>query len=256
MSPVLIGSLVLGVVVFIIGVAFVNQSMERAKLDKARKIAECVDRAKRYGYLLNGFPPNYVHTQLLSLLANTVASNLVMAAKLSPGNERIEAQLKKAKAQQQHVDSLPAQQPNPAQLHSKEEADEVRRLLDELNRFVVTAAKQGSLSKKDASAHMESLKHQYLKAGLDLATHKAQEAQRNGKLKLAIHQYRLALKELLTHNSDKHYDQLIAQYKATIQQLELKEKERASSEDENLGSEWDEFGKEEQDWKQKQQYDE
>lgn len=255
MSPILIVSLILGVVIFIVGVAFVNQSMERAKLDKARKIAECMDRAKRYGYLLNGFPPNFVHTQLQALLSKMVVRDLATAAKLAPENERAQAQLKKAKSQEEHFCSLPPQEPNPAQLHTKEEADEVRRLLDELNRFVVMAAKKGSLSKNDARNHMATIKQQYLKAGLDLATHKAQEAQREGKLKLAVHHYRLALKELVHHNTEKQYDQQIAQYKAIIQKLEQAEKERAKTENPQLNSEWEEFDKEESEWKIKQQYD-
>ena len=260
MSAISIAIIVVVALTALVGYAVVSQSAQHRDKQKQRLLQALKTRSRNFKYMLSGFPPNFLTTDLVVLVHRCLIDVCQQLAKLDPKNPAHLDELQLYTNQMREIQSKPKSAKS-APLQNPQQIKEVRRHLQELNAFIANLEKRRSVKAQQAEIYRRQIKQLVLKISVEAYTHNAKQAQQNGKTRLALHYYSLAHKLLSKENGDGTYQQQISKLSAVIQQLEAKvaaeEPQSASpdtEEDQAAKQAWDNFGEDES-WKKKRIYD-
>lgn len=241
--------------------AFISQAIEKKRVQKQRILMTLKTKQRNFIHLINGFPPNFLTTDLLSLIYRALIDTCEQLSKIEPKEQRhqdditlytnqLDALPKNAVAQRARVDNPQAMK-------------DIRQHLQELQHFLVQQESIKAINKVQFGAYIDQIKRLALQMSVDAYLYHAKQAQQVGKLRLAIHYFSLAKKLLTGENASRAYDKQIAQLDAITSKLE--EKAQISGEpeaavqnptaDEPAAKEWNNFATPEDAWKKKQIYD-
>ena len=241
--------------------AFISQSIEKKTVQKQRILMTLKTKQRNLVHLINGFPPNFLTTELLSLIYRALIDVCEQLSKIEPKDSR---HLDDITLYTNQLGTLPktnsAARPR---VDNPQVMKEIRQHLQELQRFLAQQEALKIINKLQLGAYTDQVKRLSLQMAVDAYIYHARLAQQAGKLRLAIHYFTLAKKLLIAENTTHSYDKQIAQLEDIIKKLEEKAQVAGHPEQpedaiaaDTTGKEWEKFVPEDPDgWKKKQIYD-
>lgn len=253
MSTTLIVALVVGGLVLVIGLGFFSQAMERARLERARALAELQARWNHCNSLNNSLPGQFMTVELKQQLLKVELNLLERLSKLDPRNNRAAVQLTEVRQQLSQTELRVNNAP--VTINTETAALEVRRQLSELLRLFDLARRDAVL---DDGAYQRWSKYigQYQQqATLNMHRALAEVAMQQGKPRVAKLQYERAVDYLSKQSSGVNAEQM-----AIFRQLLLQAEQTAAQMEQNIpGTELSEgvqaLEEDDQAWRKKAIYD-
>lgn len=243
------------------GYAFISQSIEKKRVQRQRILMTLKTKQRNLVHLINGFPPNFLTSDLLSLIYRALIDTSEQLSKIEPKDQR---HLDDITLYTNQLDTLPKN--NAAQrirVDNPQAMKEIRQHLTELQHFLTQQEAQKIINKVQLGAFIDQVKRLSLQMAVDAYLYHAKLAQQAGKLRLAIHYFTLAKKLLIAENTTRGYDKQITQLEEITQKLE--EKAQLTGEvsapvdvatSDPAAKEWENFNPPDGDaWKKKQIYD-
>ena len=200
MSGTTVTILIVAIICICFGSVFIAQIRENARIEKIRKINGLTERRRHMQELLYELPPQYLSNDLRIMIAEQSIAALEMLIKLKQDDslhqciEQDRTFLKQIREQNPKFKAVP--------IKDEVVAKEVRRLLEILFRFVDGLRKRKILDPSIANKYLNHIRFSVCQCRADLFVRRAEEAQRIGKPRVAIHNYHNAidaLKELPNH---------------------------------------------------------
>lgn len=255
MSPLLIVSLVAGGILVLLGIGFINHSLERTKLERARLTAELGARIKVTQSLAAQLPGQFMSPDLKKLLITYEAHLLEKLLRVDRKNQRAQQALNSARellAQpDMPVDNAPVKVDNPIK------AKDVRLQLENLHHLLNQVHRDGLLDKNALQQWSTLINQQLVATALDMFQIVAEQAMRDRKPRVAKLQYERAIAYLTQLNNPAHSQQL-ERYRQLLKMAELAtiRSEQAQTDDTNeLSAGLQELEQNDDAWKKKAVYD-
>ena len=158
MSALLITGLVLAGIVVLGSIAFINHSMENARLQKARRKAELGERLKRCVVLSEGFPGQFMSPKLKQLLNRLEMEFANQLARIDPKDVSLKGRIEDLRTQLAMGESIAIN--NPVQsIQTETKAKEVRFQLEDLHSLLARAQGDGVLQATEAKRWAGEVKH-------------------------------------------------------------------------------------------------
>lgn len=241
--------------------AFISQSLEKRRIQKQRALMTLKTKQRNLAYMLNGFPPNFLSSDLIGIVYRALINTCEQLSNLEPEDNRHIEQANSLTNQLAILTKNSAAQR--ARLENPTQMKEIRQHLQELHHFVKQQTASRAITKVQAVSFFDQIKRLNLQMAVDTHVFHAKEAQQHNKARLAIHYFILAKKLLASENNSSIYDKQIVQIDGIIEKLEEKARngESTAAADENevvsdpISKEWENFTKPEENWKKKQVYD-
>ena len=262
MSTIVIAIVVTVLLAALVGYAVISQSADQKRKQKQRLVAALKTRARNFKHMLSGFPPDFLTKELVVLVHKCLIDVYEQLSKLEPETGTHLKALQLYTSQMQEVQNKPKSS-RPKTLQNPQQVKEVRRYLQELNKFIAQLEARRGVSREQGELYRRQIKQLVLQISVDAYTVNAKQAQQGGKTRLAIHYYSLAYKLLARENGDGTYQQQLTKLGALIKELEAKaaeEEPQTAATEEQLAEQkavsaaWDNFGEDES-WKKKKIYD-
>lgn len=260
MSATAITIIIILIILGSISLLFISQAREKARIEKIRKANALQDRYRRVQRLINEIPPQYLNKELRVMILERGIETLTELEALKPDpttQSNIKNDQQALKAVQESTEA-----PKPVPIKDEATSKEVSKLLELLYRFIERQRATKKLDKTTSNKYLAYINYLISKVRADLATTKAKEAQKNGKLRVAIHNYHNAISEMMRIKDNPLAVKAMSSYKAKIKQLEeAAEKEgkedpvNPEAEKESLNKEWDDYLDKDDDWQKKNAYD-
>lgn len=255
MSPVY---LIAGLIILLTALAcyvFISQHLTKKRKQQQRVLNALQKRQQLFKHLIAGFPPGYLTTELNQYVYRSMLSNCEQLAKLAP-KEDYDQQF------QLYSKQLEAQQASKAGKTklTPEQLNQVRPLLQELQRYIASQAEKNRLAPPQAATYSQQIRRLMLQSTIESYSQQAKQALNDQKPRLAIHYYTLARKLLLKEASRQNVKKQVEQLSAIINKLEAQQPELAggtaaeAEDEEQTRKQWEAF-EESEDWKKKQIYD-
>lgn len=263
MSSTLIISIIIVILVILMSYAFISQTITTRRQQKQRLLNALKVRARDFKFLINGFPPNFLSKDLSVLVYRCVIEVTEQLAKLEPKEKLYVEELTLYNKQLEEVQRKPKDAKR-AKLTNPQQTKEVKRLLRELNKFLVHLKKRGTITDSQHTSYEQQIKNMVVQLSVDSYIINAKQANGSGKARLAIHYYTLAKKLLAKESGKQNYKKQILQLneviakleeKAAAEEPESKPSETTAAAQEEAESQWQEFNKEDDSWKKKSVYD-
>jgi hypothetical protein len=242
--------------------AFISQAIEKKRVQRQRIVMTLKTKHRNLVYLINGFPPNFLTSDLLSLMYRALIDTCEQLSKIEPRDQQ---HLDDITLYTNQLDTLPTNNVTQrARVDNPLAMKEIRQHLHELQHLLAQQEALKVINKVQFSAYIDQVKRLNLQMTVDAYLYHAKQAQQAAKLRLAIHYFTLAKKLLIAENTTRAYDRQIAQLDEITHKLEEKahltgEIELASGSDaiaDPAAKEWENFTPPDDDtWKKKQIYD-
>lgn len=260
MSSLLIASIIFALLILLVGYAFVYQALEKRRQRRQRLLTALKHRQRNFKFMLSGFPDGFLTKDLTLIIYRALLDACEQLSRLEPKEPTHMQDFTQYSAELEEIKHRP--QAERTRLDKPEQAAEIRRLLQELYRFIAVQAERGNLGQAQSQTYQEQIKRLALQVSVDANAIQARQAQAAGKPRLAIHFYNLARKQITQEKGGQGYQKQLAQINGIIKKLEAQlaqqepdgtagPSEGAAPEEEK---EWKEF-EQETDWKKKQLYD-
>lgn len=260
MSATAITIVIILIILGSIAVLFISQSREKARIEKVRKANSLQDRYRRVQRLINEIPPQYLNNELRIMILERSIETLTELATLK-SDPSIQANIQNDKQALNTVKES-KETPKPVPIKDEASAKEISKLLELLYRFIERQRAMKKLDQATSKKYLVYISYLISKARADLAVVKAKEAQKNGKLRVAIHNFHNAVSEMMRIKENPLAVKAINSYKVKIKQLEeMADKEGksdssdAEADKEVRNKEWDDFLDKDDDWQKKNAYD-
>jgi len=215
-TPVVVLVVIVGVIV-LFTLFYINNNMERQRLKRALKIAEVADRARRGQVLVDSIPAFAFPKELRMIVLGEIIRALREHEQLDPSNKNIARRILVAQAQLEEAQNTPATQ---AKIKSKDEAKEVRDHLADLMQYVQQLLQRKVIDTSVAAAFSEQIRNTHIEMTVAFFSQLAQEALRQNKPRVAIHNYQRATAELQKNNRNGGFNEQIANLQRAIQLLQ------------------------------------
>lgn len=256
--PIFIVAIIFALLLALAGYAFISQSIEKKRVQKQRILMTLKTKQRNFVHLINGFPPNFLGSDLLALIYRALIDTCEQLSKIEPKEQRHRDDITLYTNQ---LDALPKN--NAAQrvrVETPQAMKEIRQHLQELQNFLVQQEATKVINKVQFVAYVDQIKRLILQMSVDAYLYQGKQAQQIGKLRLAVHFFTLARKLLAAENASRGYDKQIAQLDGIISKLEEKaqlsgEAAAASTLTTGATKETSNEPKPEDSWKKKQMYD-
>ena len=255
--------IVVSIIVLLIalaGYAFISQSIEKKRVQRQRILMALKTKHRNFVHLISGFPPNFLTSELLSLIYRALIDTCEQLSKVEPKEQR---HLDDITLYTNQLDALPKNSPaQRPRIENPQAMKEIRQHLHELQNFLIQQEAAKLINKVQFGAYIDQIKRLSLQMSVDAHLYHAKQAQQASKLRLAIHYFSLAKKMLTTENASRTYDKQIAQLESIISKLEEKAQisgEQAEANETSAQPEatkdWEKFTPPTDNWKKKQVYD-
>lgn len=255
MSPLLIGILVAGGVVILLGIGFINHSLERAKLERARLTAELNARIKVCRATNSQLPGQFMSPELKKILISYEAHLLAKLVRVDRKNQRAQEQLDANRTLLAQTDI--AVDNAPLKIDNPQTAKEVRSQLENVRNLLTQAHHDGLVDKAALQQWSALIREQLIALALDMFQVAAEQAMRENKPRMAKLQYERAIAYLHNLNSPRHTQEL-ERFKQLLKMAEVAtiRAEQASSDDPSeLNAGLQELEQSDAAWKKKAVYD-
>jgi len=256
---IFIVAIIFALLLALAGYAFITQSIEKKRIQKQRILTTLKTKQRNFVHLINGFPPNFLGSDLLALIYRALIDVCEQLNKIEPKDPRHQDDVTLYTNQ---LDALPKNsQAQRVRVEAPQAMKEIRQHLQELQNFLVQQEATKVINKVQFVAYVDQIKRLILQMSVDAYLYQGKQAQQVGKLRLAIHFFTLAKKLLAAENASRAYDKQIAQLDGILIKLEEKVQLSATTESAN-SAEASSATKEtigehrpEDSWKKKQMYD-
>lgn len=241
-----------------IGVVWLGQMRERARIEKIRNTNALTERHNRMQLLLHELPPQYLNNELRIMITERSIDTINELSSLK-NDHRLKQQIK-----QEHdfLKNLREKSPKykPVLVKNEAKAKDVRVLLESLSRFVQNLNKLKRLDGSKTKKYLSHIDFSICQSKADLFTARAEAASKAEKPRVAIHNYHNAIESFKTLTNNPQATKTIAQFRAKIKSLEQsadKQKGTQGNAPESAGDnkEWESFLKSDDDWHKKNDYE-
>jgi len=249
---------ILALIIALASYIFISQSIEKKRVQRQRVHMALQTKRRNFMHMINGFPPGFLTSDLLSLIYRALIDSCEQLRVLAPKDQQYQDDVTLFTNQMAALPKNAAAQR--VRLDNPQQMKDVRQNLQELQRFVIQQESLKVINKVQADSYIDQIKRVNLQMGVDSYIYLAKQAQQIGKLKLALHYFGLAKKLLAGENASRAYDKQIGQLDVLISKLEEqaqihKEPEAAEHDPATAEKEWENFAAPEDSWKKKQIYD-
>lgn len=169
MSPLVITLLIVGGIVTLIAIAYINNLVENSKLEKARLKADLADRVRRLAEASERLPGQFMTPALKLMLSNLQVHFIERLLLLDRGNTAIKRQLDDLRQQIALGDSIPVRN-SPQKIIAEAGAKDVRFQLENLHNLITRCAKDGVLAANDAKRWVLEIRHMLVMLHIELFT--------------------------------------------------------------------------------------
>ena len=188
MSPLVITLLVVGGIIMLIAIAYINNLVENNKLEKARRKADLLDRIRRCQDVSEGMPGQLMAPQLKLLLTRLQLHFAESLLPLDKKNEQLHARIETLRRLIAMGESIPVAN-QPQNILNEAKAKEVRFQLENLHGQITRAARDGVLPGKEAQHWVKEIQHLLVKLHIEFFGNLGQQAlqqQQPGQARLAF----------------------------------------------------------------------
>ncbi|MEX6503281.1 hypothetical protein [Pseudomonas zhanjiangensis] len=174
MSPLVITLLIVSGIAILILIAFVNQMVEKNKLEKARLKADLSDRVRRCANVCEAIPGQLMTAPLKLLLSRLQLQLLERLLALDKGSADIRSRLEELRQLVDQGESIAVR--NPVQpILTEAQAKEVRFQLENLHGQITRAAQEALLPGKEAKQWVGEIRHMLVQVHLELFANLGQQ---------------------------------------------------------------------------------
>lgn len=257
MDTTLILLLLVGVVVLSVIIVVISQMREKARIERARRIASLEDAYNRARRFYDELPEQYL-SQDLKLLLLIRMEDLCQQLEQQKTSLPVADWKAAVSVQQQAVLDGTDQHPK-MRVDSPDKANYIKDLLQGLFKLIEGLHKAGKLDAGKARSHLRYVLFLIHKTHADLQVFQARDFIRQNQLRKAIHCYHLAATEMGKSKDNAMAQKAVQGFREQIRALE----QQLSSGDpsapnaehhKRLDREWDDFLSDDS-WKKKADYD-
>ncbi len=250
--------IIFAVIFLSIGVLYLSQARERARIEKVRRTNICNERYQRMQQLLHELPPQYLNNELRIMIAERSAETLKELLRIN-SNPRHEAYLK---SDLDYIKQLRENNPKfpKVAINSEVKAKEARNNLEVLHRFIESQHKNKRISGANAKKYLDYITFSICQSRADLYCTKAEVAK--DKPRVAIHNYHCAIDAYKPLANHPQAVKTIQQLKATIKALEQEAQQQNNPKkaDDSINKEiknkeWDSFLEDKDTFQKKKNFD-
>ncbi len=253
MSTTLIMALVVGGLIIVIGLGFFSQAMERARLERARALAELQARWNHCNSLNNSLPGQFMTVELKQQLLEVELNLLERLIKLDARNNRTAVQLTEVRQQLSQAELRVNNAP--VTINTEAAALEVRRQLNELLRLLDLARRDAVLDDGAYQRWSKYIGEHQQQATLNMHRALAEAAMQQGKPRVAKLQYERAVAYLTKHSDSAHADQMAVFRQLLIQAEQAAMKMEQGAPGTTLSEGVQALEEDDQAWRKKALYD-
>ncbi|MFT7185283.1 MAG: hypothetical protein ACI84K_000658 [Pseudohongiellaceae bacterium] len=256
MSGTTITFIIFGAVCFFIGLVYLSQMRERARIEKIRKTNSLTERHNRMQLLLHELPPQYLNNELRIMISERSIEAINELSSLK-GDDRLK---QKMSQEQEFLTQLREKNPKfkPVIVQNEAKAKDVRVLLESLSRFVQNLNKRKRLDANSTKKYLNHIEFSIGQSKADLFTARAEAANKAGKPRVAIHNYHNAIDAFKALSNNPQATKTTARFKTKIKELEQSAQQpkgtqaKTPNKPADNSSEWDSFMKsDDEDWQKK-----
>lgn len=254
MSPMLIAALVIGGLTILICIGFLNQALERARLERARAQAELQARWKHCTALAAELPGQFMSAELRTVLLHIEAALLERLIKLDSKQPAHAGQLEEVR--QQLDQGEPRINNKPVVITDEATAQRAKQLLGDLLRLLDQSRQDGVLDDTAFKRWGQVLNQHLLQTTLTMYQAVANHAMQSGKPRIAKLQYERAIAFLNKHaQADKSQLAVFRQLLLNAEQAALRQEHGTDLSANELSAGVQALEEDDQAWKKKALYD-
>ncbi len=239
----------------ICAIYYLHNTMDRNKKKKMMLIGLHSNHAHRAQKLFENIPACYLSKRLALMLVQERIKALEELNKLEPGNTKIKLRIEKSIELKGSIEkSNPT--PQAATISQPAQGREIQKSINALFQFLQNAAKSKQIDIAGARNEMEILKQLFFETNIRVLMSHAQIAAQQGKIKLAMHNYKITLQEIKKNKQEGTRQKQVEQIQEIIAKLEekanpnlAKEKQAKSARDSKSADEFDKYFSYEDSWK-------
>ena len=259
MSGTTITFAIFGALCVFIGVVWLGQMRERARIEKIRKTNALTERHNRMQLLLHELPPQYLNNELRIMVTERSIETINELSSLK-SDDRLKQQVAQ---EQEFLKNLREKNPKfkPVIVKNEAKAKDVRVLLESLSRFVQNQNKRKRLDGNSTKKYLSHIDFSICQSKADLFTARAEAAEKAEKPRVAIHNYHNATDAFKNLTNNPQAAKTVALFKTKIKALEQSAEQQKGTKGEAPESagdnkEWDSFLKnDDDDWQKKNDYE-
>ncbi len=211
--------------------AFISQTVQNKKEQRARFKTALITRARNFKHILEGFPAGFLPNELKLLVQKSLVEIFGQLTELEPTNEEYANQLQ---LMTQEMAAAQRQDPNQvtSQLDNPQIIKEAKNCLEELFKFVFHLEGRGRVGKSQADSYRNSIKQLVVQLSVDSYIISGRHAHAAGKARLSLHHYNQALKIMKRENNAGQFNSKISSIEPLIGELTI----MAAAEDERAAN--------------------
>lgn len=256
MNTVTIVLSLLAVVVVSVVIVVASQMRERARIERARRVAALEDNYNRARRIYDELPGQYL-TQNIKLLLLRRMEDVCLRMQEERTELAVSEWLADVRNQKEKV--LAGEDEHPVTLiDSPDKSNYIKELLQSLYKLIETLHKSGKINASTARSNLRHVLFTIHKTHADLFVFQARDHIQQNQLRKAIHSYHLAATEMAKSNGNEMAAKAVAGFKQRIRDLEADlagdTLEGSAEQHSRLDREWDTFLHDD-DWKKKADYD-
>jgi hypothetical protein len=255
MSPLVIGLLVAGGVLILLRIGFISHGLERARIERARAVAELGSRLKVCRTINAQLPGQFMSPELKVLLTSIEISLLEKLTRLDRKDERAKQMLESAR-QELKKPEVSVDNP-PVKIESDIQAKETRLMLENLLNLLKQSKKEGMVDPLTLQQWSNQIKQHLLATSLEVFEALARQGMRQGKPRVAKLQYERAI-AYLNQQNDPSLAAQILRFKELLKQASeatVRIERAAGAESSELSAGLQELENDDEEWKKKAVYD-
>lgn len=259
MTPSLIATLIIAVVVALVIIAFIAQSIENNRKERHLQALALQAQTRQARSILTDVPHHYLPGELRKLLYAYLAGRYKEILALEPNNLNASSQL-------QTFEDLMKESAPPAETTQQAFSDHLsaqaaRHRLKQLVDLIIEMNNQGLLDRTGAQNYINQGKTSYKLLSTDINLLTAKKIESSGNPTLALTHYLNCRASLKTLNTQNQLDNKIQKIEETIKELQLFAKTEAADKDHAIQAQaqqddaWNELTDSDSHWKIKQEYE-
>ncbi|WP_373186146.1 hypothetical protein [Halopseudomonas sp.] len=255
MSPLLIGLLVAGGVLILLSIGFISHGLERARIERARTIADLSSRLKICRTINGQLPGQYMSPELKVLLTGLEISLLEKLVRLDRKDERAQQMLESTRQELKKPELTVANPPQ--KMESEVQAKEARLMLENLHNLLTQAHKERIIDQLTLQQWSGQIRQYLLATSLEVFEVLARQGMRQGKPRIAKLQYERAIAYLNQQNNPALADQIL-RFKELLKQASeatVRSEQASTADSSELSAGLQELEISDEEWKKKAVYD-
>lgn len=179
MSPLVITLLIVGGIVLLIAIAYINHMVENNRLERARIKADLNDRIRRNTELSETLPGQLMSPQLKHLLCRLQLHFQQGLLKVDKSNNACKARIEELQKLIALGESIPVNNP-PQPVLNEAKAKDIRFLLEGLHAQITRGAKEGVVPASEAKHWLKETRHMLTQVHIEFFTNLGQQALQQG----------------------------------------------------------------------------